>query len=38
MTLLCINCNSILGVLETQNTKILGLMDYMNKHNHNEKE
>ena len=31
--LLCINCNSILGVLETQNEKILGLMDYMNKHN-----
>lgn len=31
--LLCIECNAVLGTLETKASKVLGLMDYMNKHN-----
>lgn len=31
--LLCITCNTTLGILETQTEKVLGLMDYMRKHN-----
>lgn len=30
---LCMRCNTLLGALETESDKILGLMDYLNKNN-----
>ena len=29
---LCVDCNCLLGQLETKGAKVLGLMDYINKH------
>lgn len=30
--ILCVDCNCLLGQLETKSERVLGLMDYMNKH------
>lgn len=34
---LCMRCNTLLGSLETESDKILGLLDYLNKHKNNKK-